>query len=363
MNVLIIVDDFADGAGNIAQILAMELNKRGYRVSMLLTFPHSKPRYDMNDVEIYAENFSAISNGNKVKVFVNMIKKMRHLIVKETKAELVISFLDNNNSLACMALWDKQIPIIVSERSNPLAIYPKFPWNYIRRIAYRRADIVTVQFDEFKKFEGSRFEKKCFVTSNIVNEPSIHKEYEEGKTIKFVTMGRLAKIKRLDLMIELFSLATEQIENIELYIYGVGPEEELLREFVRTKKLSQKVFFKGYSECVYEELIKYDVYLMTSLQEGFPNSLSEAMAVGLPSISFECHKGIAELMQYGKAGFIVSESDKEGFVEKMLFLARNGEMRKKVGEEAKKITVKYAIDKVMEQWERCIEEARKKQSI
>lgn len=357
MNITIVVDDFHGGAGNIAQLLAMELSKQ-HKVNLILTNKHSEPRYGLDKIHLYDDKMS-ISGKNKIGGLIRCIKRMKKRILS-IHTDLVISFLDNNNTISCFSLWnEKKIPIIVSERSNPLVVYPKFPWDYFRRIAYRRANVVTVQFDVFKEFDKKRFFGKCEVTSNIVEKPTRIKADWSSNKVRFVTFGRLASVKRMDLMIELFAKAARQDDSIELHIWGEGPEKEHLNRLIEKETMKDRIILKGYSNEVHETLLNYDAYLMTSYQEGFPNSLCEAMAVGLPSVSFMCHTGIRELTEDNKAGFAIPDNQKEEFVEKVLLLATNEKLREQMGKNAQKIVVRYEKSRIMDQWKKCIERAMK----
>lgn len=356
MKIAIVVDDYHGGAGNIAQLLALEL-KQSNDVFLLLTNPHSNSRYDLKNIYIKEENFS-IQTKNKVKGLIYCVRKMKKTLA-DFSPDLIISFLDNNNSLVCLSQLKTKTPIIVSERSNPLKIYPKFPWNHIRRIAYRRANVVTVQFDIFKNFDKARFAKKCKVTSNIVDKPAYLKTNWKNDIIRFVTFGRLEDIKRMDLMIKLFARAQAQLKNVELHIYGEGKNQEKLRALITELNIEKHVFLEGYCNEVHKTLTNGDIYLMTSEQEGFPNGLSEAMAVGLPSVSIRCHEGIAELAQNEQAGFTVAEGNETKFVEKMLELAKDAELRKSMGQRAQSISDIYSKKHAMEQWYACIEETLK----
>ena len=355
MQIALIVDDFHDGAGNVAQILATSLSKE-HDVAMVLTNLHSKPRYNLSTIDVHSLNLS-VSGKNKVFGLVKSIKKLGKLLNKEIKADLIISFIDNNNTLACFSQFFNNVPIIVSERSNPLVIIPKKPWDLLRRIAYKRANVVTVQFEAFKGFDGGRFVKKTYVTPNMVDKPKFVKTDYDSKKVKFVTFGRLAGIKRMDLMIELFDWAQKEYPNMELHIYGEGTEGAKLKDLIEQKHLREKVFLHGYCNDVHRILCDHDVYLMTSRQEGFPNSLSEAMAVGLPSVSFACHDGIVELVENGKSGFFADEGDTASFIEKMVLLAQNPTVRKEMGLAAQRICARYNADEVVDIWKKCIETA------
>ena len=355
MNIAIVVDDFHGGAGNIAQILALNFAKN-HNVSMVLTNKHSDPRYDLHEINVFCESLS-ITGKNKVFGIIDSVKRLGILLNKKIKADVIISFLDNNNTMTCFSQFFNKTPVIVAERSNPLVIFPKAPWDKLRRIAYKRANIVTVQFKCFDGFDEGRYTNKTRVTSNIVDKPKYVKQNYDSEKVKFVTMGRLAVIKRMGLMVELFDEAVKQCPDIELHIYGDGPEREKLESLISEKNLEEKVFLEGYCNDVHNTLCEHDVYLMTSLQEGFPNSLSEAMAVGLPSVSFACHDGIEELTESGKSGYSASEGDREGFVNKMVELVQDASLRKQMGTNAMSICDKYNVDIIMKQWQSCIDEA------
>lgn len=352
MRIALVADDFHGGTGNIVQLLAQNF-KRDHEISIVLTNKHSDPRYDLSGMKIYSMNLS-VSGKNKIVGIIRSVKSLGNVLEKQIKADLIISFIDNNNTMVCLSQLFNKTPIIVSERSNPLVIFPKSPWDKLRRIAYKRANVVTVQFDAFKGFDGGRYINKTRVTSNIVDKPQSVKQDYHCETVKFVTMGRLAGIKRMGLMIELFAEALKRCPNIELHIYGDGPEKGKLEALIKERKLFDKVFLEGYCNDVHKTLCEHDVYLMTSRQEGFPNSLSEAMAVGLASVSFACHDGIVELAQDGQAGYIADEGDKEDFVDKMVKLACDEALRKSLAEKTVNICDIYASKNVMEQWQECI---------
>lgn len=357
MRICIIVDDFNGGAGNIAQLLSMELSKEN-EVSLVLTNKHTEKRYDLPCVSIH-ELCLNINGRNKLGGLISSIKKLRKLLIDVLHIKFCISFLDNNNSMACLALWNhREIPIIVSERSNPLVIYPKFPWDMIRRVAYKRADRVAVQFDVFKEFDGGRFKHKSITIPNIVETAKKSKSTWESPIIRFVTVARLSDIKRIDLMVLLFKRCLMLVDNIELYIYGEGDNRTALERIIRENGLENKVFLKGHITNVHDTICDCDIYLMTSYQEGFPNSLSEAMAVGLPSISFCCHEGLRELTRNNECGYLIEEGDEDGFVDKMKFLAIHAEVRERMGKAAREHINQYNTFNVMECWKTNIEEVK-----
>lgn len=356
MKLLLIVDDFQNGAGNVAQLLALEWDRQGNHIFMLLTDCNSGPRYHLDNINLLYQDFKQI-RGNNVQRLYKMTSGMRNVIAEQVKPDLVISFLEYNNTIAGLALWNKTIPLIASERNNVLKLIPPFPWNLLRRLAYYRANLITVQFEAFQTFERGRFADKCRVTPNFIKSPDRVKEQWDEDKVSFVALGRLTKRKRIDYMIEMFAKA--RLEHAELHIWGRGPEEDNLKKLIRDRCLEQTVFLDGYTEAACEELQKHDVYLMTSSLEGFPNSLSEAQAVGIPAVVMECHGGIREIVADGESGFVVPEGSGDQFIDKLELLAGDRGLRISMGLQAQSIVKRYSKDRILKIWEACMHEAFK----
>lgn len=359
MKLMLIVDDFQNGAGNVAQLLALEWVRQGKQVSLLLTDCNSQPRYQLDKISLLYLDFKQIK-GNPAFRLYQMITGMGRRIEEGGRPDLVISFLDYNNTIAGLALWNKKIPLIASERNNVLDLIPTRPWKLLRRLAYYRADLITVQFAAFRTFDGGRFVGKCRVTPNMIKAPAAVKEQWEKDRVSFVVMGRLIKRKRIDFMIDMFAEAAVHMKGAQLNIWGQGPEEENLKRIVSERNLERIVFVDGYTGQVHEELLKHDVYLMTSILEGFPNSLSEAQAVGLPAVAMECHEGIREIIEDGESGFVVPISERQQFVEKMILLAGDRPLRIRMGRRAQEIVNRYSKEKILDIWEECMNEADRK---
>lgn len=357
MNLLLVADDFGGGAGNIIQILAKEFVQRGDSVTLYMTNLHSDMRYELDSAEVVDAAWADMK-GNWISIQRQRIRGIRAM-VEDKPYDIVISFLDNNNTMVCLALWHKKIPIIVSERSNPLVIYPKFPWNHMRTFAYRRADLVAVQFEAFRTFDKARFVKRSVVIPNIIATSEYRKRHEDKDRISFVSLGRNHPIKQFPKMIELFAHFLATGESAELHLYGAHiTEDTLLNQLLQERKLQNYVFLHEVVSNVHETLVRHDVYLMTSKQEGFPNALSEALACGLPAIAFRCHSGIADLIHNGESGYCITPGDMDAFIEAMRMLAANSVLRQCMGEEGVVISAQYDHIHVMQIWDEAIQRAK-----
>jgi glycosyltransferase involved in cell wall biosynthesis len=100
--------------------------------------------------------------------------------------------------------------------------------------------------------------------------------------------------------------------------------------------------FSVYSRC--------DLFVLSSLYEGFPNALLEAMACGLPVVSFDCPSGPGEIIQDGINGCLVPPENRRALKEAMGKLIDNESLRIRLSKEASKVKERFSIEKIMSLW-------------
>lgn len=358
MKILFVVDDFSGGAGNVVQILANGLLNRGNEITVLLLNYHTQNNRLNKEIKVIKNNITYLRASNKIVWLMQTIKELKKLIVG-LNPDVVISFLDNNNTLVGLTLMFENTPLIVSERSNPIEIKPKLYWRVLRIPAYLRANAVIVQCSNFVNF-NRLFSGKTSVIPNPVIEPRVKKKdvLNDKDMIKIVSVGRLAKIKQFDLMIKGFAKINRQFPNTGLCIYGEGQERDKLENLIKQLSMQDSIFLPGRTNNVYDVLNNSDIYLMTSEQEGFPNALCEAMAVGLPVVAFECHEGLRDIVDNGKNGFLVPPGDIDDFVKHIETLIKDADLRYTLSENAKTVSEKFSVGTILDRWEETIHRIR-----
>lgn len=355
MKILFVVDDYSGGAGNIIQLLATEYARKN-EVAVLLTNHTSEKRYPCEGVEFFELDPNSKPKGG-LRVFTYQIRWIREKI-ELVKPDVVISFITGNNIFTCLGHLFKRVPIIACERVNPLGRKEKFPWNFFRHLSYTRAQLLTVQFECFSEMYGGKYRKKCRVTPNYIATPPATKDLsDKGNKTRFVSCGRLNDSKQFELLLEMFSCIHKENADTELRIYGKGPYEDRLRKKILDLGLEDSAFLMGYSSDPYGILLESDVYLMSSKNEGFPNALSEAMAVGLPCVAFRCNEGIDILADYGRRCVVVDLNDTKAFEKACLAFAADSDLCKRYGEAAKEVPNVYSMENVKKIWDNCIYEA------
>lgn len=154
-----------------------------------------------------------------------------------------------------------------------------------------------------------------------------------------ISAGRLEKNKNYKAAIDALSLVKDK-DNIKYLICGVGPSEVELKKYAKEKGVESKIFFLGYRDDVIEIMKASDIFLLTSLREGLPRSVMEAMACGLPCIVSDI-RGNRDLIDDNLGGFIIDVNDKHQLNDRIMRLVDSLDMRLNMREYNLKKIKKY----------------------
>lgn len=162
--------------------------------------------------------------------------------------------------------------------------------------------------------------------------------------IIFVFVGRLAPIKDLGTMLRAFAEACasaglagaaaeagEPDRDLRLWIVGDGPERGRLEALVSELGVADRVRFWGERHDVARFFAAADVFTMSSISEGLPMSLLQAMSAGLPALVTDVG-GMAEVVRLAEGGLTAPVGDSAALAKQMLVLASNAELRRRAGE-------------------------------
>lgn len=279
-------------------------------------------------------------NFNKIKI-ISFLSK----VLKDNKPDIVIGFSEFLNPYTIISSKLNKLKVYVSDRSNPLKKH-SFRDNFFRKLTYPFADGLIAQTNFAKSvFTQKGFNKNIFVLSNPLMEIKNKDIQSENKGI--VMVGRFAQSKNQKDLIEIFSKSNNK--EWKLYLVGDGEYKEDLMRMAADFGISNQVVFTGEVDNVEEYMSKSSIFAFTSLSEGFPNALSEAIAFPLAVISYDCKAGVSDLITDNENGFLIKEGDKDSFIEKLNLLMVNNELRRKMMNKGILNREKYHPREIVEQ--------------
>lgn len=149
-----------------------------------------------------------------------------------------------------------------------------------------------------------------------------HIKKEEGIK-QIVSVGRLVEQKDFSTLIKAFRVVNDSLKNTRLSIVGEGPLRRQLEQEARKIGLNGRVVFRGWKQNVILDLLKADIFVLSSKREGLPYVLLEALSVGLPIVSTDSPFGPSEILENGKFGILVKVGDVQGMAKSVIELIQD----------------------------------------
>ena len=359
-------------SGGIERVLSLKANYladiKGWDIHIVTTgqkgltsFFAFSPRILFYDLNI---NYDEL-NSFKSKILYQRSKKKKHRdalskLLNELKADIVVSMFTNEVSFL-PELKDGSKKVVelhfskyfrnLHDRFNHANLLQKM----ISRILNYRDFSKLGLYDKFVVLteEDKRNWKGMKNIEVIYNPMSFSSDNLASLDSKNVlAIGRLVPQKGFDMLIEIWKqIETEREKDWQLNIYGNGPDYKYLSEKIKAYHLEDSIHILEPVKDVRPVYANSSIFCFPSRYEGFGMAIVEAMACGLPVISFKSPCGPSELIKEGVSGELVENYDIHAFAQKLLFLMQNEKIRKDYGKAASEETKeRFNIETIMEQW-------------
>ena len=176
--------------------------------------------------------------------------------------------------------------------------------------------------------------------------------YSNCNEKRVIAVGRLDYQKSFDRLIEAWALVqqTNKYNDWSLDIFGQGEWRDMLQQMIDERGLQDRVTLNKPTKDIAKEYVRSSMLVMSSHYEGFPMVMIEAMACGLPVVTFDYKCGPRDIIDHEINGLLVKDGDIEGLAQALMRLMDDDELRQKMGENARLVVDRYSEEKVMSKW-------------
>ena len=171
-----------------------------------------------------------------------------------------------------------------------------------------------------------------------------------------ISVGRLDKLKNFSALVNAFKIVCERHNDWSLKIYGDGPEKQHLQQQINDLGLQNNVYLMGFVRDIKAAMLQSSIFGFSSLCEGLPLVLIEAMECGLPVVSYQCANGPKDMITDGVNGFLVPVGDDKMLADKICTIIEDKELHQSMGFAAKANARNYQLDHIVNQWMRLFNE-------
>jgi glycosyltransferase involved in cell wall biosynthesis len=284
--------------------------------------------------------------------------------IRSSHPDAVISFMEGMNVLTLLATRLTATPVIVAERTDPREHKIGAAWSVLRKGLYPRAAALVVQTHGVLAWAVERVgAEKAHVIPNPVAQVTSRLSNAVGVYPQpfVLAMGRLTREKGFDLLLRAFEKTSQRYSDWSLVILGEGSERASLEQLAGELGIAARVHLPGRQTEPTTIMAQASLFVLSSRFEGFPNALLEAMACGLPVLSFDCRSGPGEIIRHGIDGILVPPGNVPALADAMQELMGHPERRGLLARRAAEATRRFDTETVMRMWENLLKDLWKTQ--
>lgn len=348
------------------------VGKKGWEVLVVTTDQHSRPPFYPFPESVKLVDLGVnYSEDNDKNVF---RKSLGYLRRKKQHKQRLTEFLLRERADIVISLYPSESSFIPDIKDGSKKVLELHFCKFFR-LQYGRTGLIGL-IDKIRTLQDERIVKKFdrFVVlteedkgnwgglANIVTIPNasltMFNRFSDLSFKRVIAVGRLDYQKGFDRLIKAWDLVskTGRFPEWRLDIFGQGEWKGMLQSMIDERHLQSTIKLNAPTNNIGKEYAESSLIVMTSNYEGFGMVLVEAMSCGVPAVAFDCQCGPRDIVSHMERGMVVRNGDIEGLAEAMMTLMGNDELRRRMGENAKKVVEIYSEDRVMGLWVNLFEE-------
>ena len=363
MRLLIYIHSLENGgAERVVANLANHWTSLGWAVTVVTVAPRARDFYVL-DSGVGRRCLDLTGRGGGVLAgVVRTARRARALrrVLRDVQPTVALSAMHTANVVLALAAHGLPgVRTVGSEHNFP----PKAPmgpiWETLRRYAYGHLHAVVALTHECAHWLERHSHARCVpVIPNPVAWPLSQHAPQVSPAIAcapgrqiLLGVGRLSEEKNFSTLIAIFARLAPTHPDWDLVILGEGPQRAALAAQVRAGALAQRVFLPGSVGNIGDWYAQASLYAMSSHFEGFPNTLVEAMAHGVPAVSFDCDTGPRDIIRHGIDGLLVAPGDADGMASALDRLMCDAHARAGFAQRAVDARERFSMVKISRMWE------------
>lgn len=351
MRISFFILDITTGGGieRTTSLLSNTFVQNGHQVTIISAFRQNKiPIYNLNEkidvVYFLEERYTHNNPITKILAQYFKVIKAAKSYYRKNQFDVIIG----QAFLACFFLW------ITGNAHKAYAcehfkygMYNRWIRAFRNRMYRSFRSVITLTDNDYRTYHSKGLRVSIIPNIAIFNINGAKKQ--ETPIKRMISVGRLNFQKGYDLLLLALKPVFKKHPEWNIYIYGEGEERQRLENLRDNLDLTNHVFFPGFVRDIQGEYLQSSFYVMSSRYEGLPMVLLEAMACGLPIVSFNCPEGPAQLLKDG-AGLLIPPENVEELTKGINRMIEDETLRSNLREQAYKKVKEYSPEKVYSQW-------------
>jgi GalNAc-alpha-(1->4)-GalNAc-alpha-(1->3)-diNAcBac-PP-undecaprenol alpha-1,4-N-acetyl-D-galactosaminyltransferase len=353
-------DQLAGGVERMAVNIMNAMDRRGHEVTLFTwDLAEAEPFYPMRD----SIRWHRLDMGHAGRRASNSLRLRRAVkfrrLVESLRPDVVVGFQHGAYLFAQVSLWGLDIPVILAERNAPDRFDHTSEGRYRRLVcqSMRPAAAIAVQFESYiARYPGYLRSRMVVIPNPVYQANGLARPADAKAQRTILTVGRLSYQKNQAALIDAFAMIAVKFPEWRLRVVGEGEERPALEALIKKHGMGERVSMDGATRDVAAEYRAADLFCLPSRWEGFPNTLAEAMAHGLPSVAFRQCAGADELIGDGLSGLLAGgNGDPQTLSVALSVLMGRADARADMGARAVERMRRYDPERVYARWERLFQ--------
>lgn len=350
--IFIIHDMRGGGAQRVALTLIDEWIRQGRKVHVITWLAPETDFFVLPDAVRRTVIGKRPQNSGRLAAHLSNVRAISRIrrSLRRDNPKAVVSFITVTNIFVILAAFGLKNRLLISERNDPTRQIAGPVWGALRWFLYRFADVVTANTTHaVEAMTGYVPTRKLAVVANpVVLAPPVA---PGDRSAVILSVGRLVPQKNQRLIIAALSSLKTRAGDWRVEILGEGPERVALTALAESSGIADRVALPGTVPDPSPHYRAAGIFVLSSVYEGTPNVLLEAMAHGLPCIVSDSLPGALEYVEDRVSGLIFQSGDASHLAECLAALIEDPDLRRRLGDEARKRMEGYSVEKVSAQWD------------